>query len=278
MAHLERADAVNWSTLKYILTSPKHYLHALANPREDTDALLRGRVVHCAVYEPDSLASRYAVMPRFHGSWNDDTARAQGWDGGKQAKAEWIGSHSGVEVVASDLWAKCMGIRDALLADPIAAPMIRGGYAEQLVTWTDEATGIACRGRIDHIAGCLSDLKTVRSIEPRALNSDIARYLYHGQLGYYATGLEANGIALSERPAIIAAEADGPHDTLVVRLSDSYALAGRHLARRALDTLARCRESGEWPGVGGGRELEMEPPTWAEPESEPITMGGVAIF
>ena len=274
---IERPDAVNWSTLRYMRQSPKHYRYALAHPQPDTEALLLGRLVHCAVYEPDKLAARYVREPNFHRGMNDDTARDKGYDGGKQAAAAW--NANGRDSVPPALWERHVAIAAALTSDPIAGPMIRGGFSEQLVTWTDSATGIECRGRVDHVNGCLSDLKTARSVDPRLFVAQAIRLGYHGQIAYYADGLAANGIALVEPPCWIVAENEPPYDVVVWEIPDALLRAGRALYRRCLSSLALCRAADAWPGVSGGARCTIEPPAWiAEDQPEAaLTMGGEAI-
>lgn len=247
--------------------SPKHYLHALKNPREDTEALLLGRVTHCMVYEGDKLALRYAPEPRFNRTMKDETAIAKGYDGGKEAAERFASrcAELGLEVVKADLFERASQMTKALLADPEASPLLVGGYSEQLVTWTDAATGIECRGRVDHINGCLSDLKTTRSIEPRAFAASAVRLGYHAQLAFYADGLLANGIALSELPVIIAVENEPPYDVAVYQFELADLAAGRRVYRECLDRLAWCRANDQWPGVTGGQRLSIGLPQWASP-------------
>lgn len=276
---IERTDAVNWSTLKYIRESPKHYRYHLGHPREDTDALMRGRVTHTAVYEPEKL-KQYVVKPRFHGGMKDETAIANGYDGGKQAKAEWeaLSAAAGRTIVPAEIYADALAMRDAIVDDPVAGPMVTGGYSEQLITWTESDTNIECRGRIDHLNGRLSDLKTTRSNNPRAFASDVIRYGYHAQLAYYSSGLMHNGITVSAPPAIIAVENKAPYDVIVYVLTDAMLEAGRQLYRDCLFTLQNARFVDRWDGVSGGLPLNLEPPAWAMPEAEEITMGGNPIF
>ena len=274
---LERSDPVNWSSLKCLRESPKHYRWALDHPREDSEALLLGRVTHCAVYEPAQLATRYVVAPRFHGGMKDDTAIAAGYDGGKEAKLAWE-STSHPEAVSADIYARAIACRDALLSDPIAGPMIHGGFSEQFVTWTDAITGIECHGRVDHVNGCLSDLKTTRSVQPHAFNGDIGRLGYHVQIAYYADGLEANGIMLLEKPAIIAVESNPPHDVVVLEFTEEDMAIGRAVYRRCLDALAIARLTDHWPGVAGGKRQRVDLPAWANPlNHETLTLGGELV-
>lgn len=273
---IERTDAVNWSTLKAMRQSPKHYIYGLTHPREDTEALLLGRLTHCLVYEPASVATRYVREPRFNRAMLDATAIAKGYEGGRESADAF--NAAGLDVVKPELWDRAVSMSTALHADPIAGPMIRGGFAEQLVTWTDKATGIECRGRVDHVNGCLSDLKTTRSVEPRWFASQAVRLGYHGQIAYYAEGLAANGIALVESPAFVVVENIPPFDVVVLEIDEAALNAGRRLYRACLDRLAECRALDSWPGVSGGARALFVPPAWSVEETEePITMCGVAI-
>lgn len=274
--NLERTDAVNWSTLKTIGVSPKHYLHALAHPRADTDALMLGRVTHCAVLEPDELEGRFIVSPRFNRAMNDDTARAKGFDGGKQAHAAWRSAlPADAEVVDPDIYFRALLMREALLADPIAALYARGGRTEHKIEWTDHATGIACRGRVDHVNGCLADLKTTRSLV--TFERDAARYGYHAQLAWYSDGLDAAGITRDGPPCIIAIESVEPFDSIVLTFDEDDLAVGRRVYRKCLERLAECRRTGEWPGVAGGRARRIVLPAWAGPVEDEITLGGVPL-
>ena len=275
---IEREDEVNWSSLKSISISPKHYRWNLTHPRKDSEAFLRGRVIHTMVYEPDKLASRYVIMPRFHGGQNDDTAIKNGFEGGKQAKAEWCAANSAAEIVPDEVYQACLGMRASLLGDPIAAQMIVGGYAEQLVTWTDEETGIECRGRVDHVNGSLSDLKSTRNIARRAFMRDVVKFQYVSQLAFYADGLAANGVQLEGVPCIIAVENVAPYDVMVVEFNSAAIAAGRKIYRECLDRLLVCRETDTWPGVAGGERVSAELPEWMKPAQPAITMGGVDLF
>lgn len=275
--NLERADPINWSTLKHIQVSPKHYLHALQVERPDTEAMLLGRLTHCLVYEPKEVDRRYAVEPNFHKGMNDETAWAKGYDGGKQSAAHWAAEHVGIEIVSKALMERAAGMALALDRDTTAANLIQGGVAEQLIEWTDDKTGIECRGRVDHHGSILSDLKTTVDVAPSRFGAHAARFGYHAQLAYYADGLEANGVVLEGDPAIIAVESQAPHDVAVLTFTEEDMAAGRALYRSCLDRLAECRATGHWPGVAEGKPQRIQLPAWAFPQQPEITMGGLPI-
>lgn len=261
--NLERTDRVNWSKLKHILTSPKHYRYWLDNPRPDSEALLVGRATHCAVYEPDEFGARYVVSPSFHRACNDDTAIKKGYAGGMQAAAAWEAQYvrAGVEVLEPEAMDRIIGMRDALRSDPVSGPLMRGGRKELKIEWTDPETGIECRGRVDHVNGRLSDLKTTRSIQ--WFERDVVRLMYHAQLAWYFDGLRHAGIATGEAPCLIAVENEPPFDVQVLTFTEEDLDAGRRLYREALDTLDVCRREGVWPGVARGVSRRVKLPSWA---------------
>ncbi len=279
---IEREDAVNWSTLKEFRKSARHYRHRLEVPRKDTDSLLLGRVFHCLVYEPDEYENRYVRELKFHRGMKDGTAIGKGYDGGRES-AEFFDASvaaSGLEVVPADLFDRASAMAKAVREDPIAGPMVTGGYIEQTFNWTDQATGIECRGRIDHVNGRLTDLKSAENASPRIFAAAAARYGYHGQMGFYDDGLRANGIACDLPPAFIVVESSAPFDVIVYELTPDALASGKMLYRLCLNDLSECRETGIWPGMADGRIQQFDLPEWARTtmQSQPLTLGGEALI
>ncbi len=256
----ESIAAVNWSTLKEMNVSPKHYRYRLQNPRQDTPALALGRAVHAAVYEPDVFERRYVAYP-------GKVRRGAEWE---EFKAE----HAGCDIITQDERAMAMQMRNALLAE--AGDYLRGGFAEQTLTWTDEETGMPCKGRVDQVNGRLIELKTTRSASPHGFATDARKFGYHGQLAFYTDGLAANGIELEGPPLVIACQSEPPHDVVVYETAEATLASGRRLYRQLLVRLVECHTTGHWPGVANGEVLPFEVQSWDEPE-ETLTLGGIAV-
>ena len=276
--NIERTDRCNWSTLKSILTSPKHYLHSLTRPQSDSPALLLGSVTHCAIFEPDRVAERYIVAPRMHRGMNDETARAKGYEGGKQTAAAWDAMAASTSAVPIDFetMALANAMRDAVRNDPVAGPLVAHGRSERNIEWTDPETGIECRGRFDHVNGVLADLKTTRSL--MTCERDAARFGYPGQLSWYHDGMRLAGYETSGPPCLVFVESAPPHDVLVLTFDPEDIELGRRVYRSALDRLAECRRTGFWPGVSNGVARRIALPPWAGPVEEvELTIGGEPI-
>jgi exodeoxyribonuclease VIII len=271
--HLERNDAANWSSIKYLGISAKHYLHALSTPRTDTDALKLGRLVHCLVLEPEQVNGRYTVEPRFNKAMKNETAIARGYSGGKEAAAEWLANVGDREPVGSEMYATAYAMAQAVLADPVAAPIVSSGWSEARIEWTDAETGILCRGRPDHLgSGILADLKTTRNLS--RFENDVARFGYFAQLAWYLDGLHTAGLQTIGDPCLIAVESVAPYDVLVLTFNEDDLNVGRRVYRACLNQLSECRRTGRWPGVSNGVARRVVLPAWAGPVEDEITLDG----
>ena len=232
-AEYDAVDAVNWSTLKYALTSGLHYRHCIAQATEETDAMRLGRAIHAMVFEPDTFDDEFAV-----------------WEGGRRAGGEWSqfkDTHLTQTIIRGEDLQAALDIAEAVNRHPVAGPILANGAAEVSITLTDPQTGIACKGRMDWLTDTvLVDLKSTKSIDARAFGVHAAAMLYHCQLAFYAGGLSANG---AERDAkIIAVESSPPYDVAVFSLTDDDLWAGEVRVQQALETVQKCRKTRTWPG------------------------------
>ena len=256
-----RADpGVNFSTLKLMARSPAAYRYGYG--ADDDDTASRGvlRLIHAAVLEPHTIASDFYVIP------------------GTVRRGPAVTAEAGARTVvkAADL-ATARAMAAAVAAHPVAGPMLAAVPAhlrEVAVSWTDEATGLPCKGRLDALdlrewGATVIDLKTVRSCAPREIARMAASMHWHVQAAHYAAGVRANqGLTDDAVDAVlIVMEQAPPHDVGVYRLTPDGALwAGEVLRRAWLDRLAECLRAGTWPGACP-QEQELELPGWAYPDA-----------
>jgi hypothetical protein len=243
-----KLDAVNWTTLKAMRRSPKHYRYVAAHPAEYTPAMMLGRAVHTAVLEPDRFPLDYAV-------W--DGARRQGnaWEAFKIANAKRT-------ILRADEYALCLAIRDAVRAHPVAKHLLEVGEAEKTITWTDPDTKLKCKGRLDWLNGIgLCDLKTTVDLDPFRFGAQVARLGHHCQLAFYRRGLHANGLDVPVK--ILAVEKEPPYDTAVFALDEETLYAGDEEVTELLRRVAECRKTNTWPGRFGEGEAPLALPGWA---------------
>lgn len=269
MQHEEYAaiDAVNWSTLVHLATSPMMLRWRADHPREDTRALRLGRAIHCAVLEPERWEREYVARPDF----GDLRTKAA-----KQARAEWlVDLPAGVEVLEPEEYELAERCGRAVREHPVAASLLRGGRAEEVVTWTDEETGLACKARLDFITPAyVLDLKSTRQTTLRAIWRDFASRLYHGQVAFYQEGAIATQRIPhdAEPPRIIAVQTVEPFDVIAARMTREDLERGTGLFRSLLRQYADCQAVDLWPGLAPNL-VEVDLPAWApggemQPEEE----------
>lgn len=256
-------DAVNWSSLKHLRESPARYFHRKQHREPDSDTFRFGRAVHTAVFEPDRFPLEYVV-----------------WTGPRRAGKEWEAFSAAVgdrTILTVDQYQRALDIRDAVRAHPLVAPYLREGMAEHTLTWTDDATGLRCKGRLDWISTSISavlDLKTTRDIGARAFGMSAARLGYHNQLAFYRAGVMANDILLDPACVIVAVEHEAPHEVAVYHLDMNALACGEEENAALLSQLKTCLESNTWPGRYS-EEQDLSLPHWlfGDDEEDPEEMG-----
>lgn len=253
-------DAAHFSTLKVIDKSAKHYAHALRHARRDTPALVMGRVLHEMILDPTPPA-----VAIYEGA----ARRGKAWDA---FEAE----HAGETILKRSELEDAAAMRAALLADPIAGPLLAEGEGEVTIEWT--MLGHPCKGRIDWLrpSGAWCELKTTKNIDPRAFARDCAKFLYHAQIAFYAGGLEAaTGYSAEELPSLITVEKTAPHDVAVYRVGFDSLEAGQRKIDDWIKKLDTARRTKAWPGVAPTL-LDLRLPEWTLTEGlADVDMSGI---
>jgi len=254
-------QAVNFSSLKQMAKSPRHYRHLLANPRPDTDDFRLGRALHTLVLEPYSFVEQYAIWPATSPTTGKATRRAGGeWDA-----FESLHLNAGRTILREQDIEGIQGMAGSIHADQTCAAWLNGKtHVEHVLRWTDRETGLECKGRCDCISatGILTDLKTARDHTPGAMARQASSLAYHAQLAFYLDGAIESGLPV-RGAAILAVEKSAPYDCGVLTLSDDDLEAGRSHYRHLLLRLAECRDRDEWPGVYQGKPQPLVLPSWA---------------
>jgi hypothetical protein len=228
-------DACNFSTLKYMEKSPRHYKHARDVGRADSIGLLKGRAIHTAILEPDEFDARYPI-------YTGKTRRGKEWD----AFREQYGNAA--EILKIGEKDQIFAARDVVMKHPVASEIFKSGRAEQTMVWTDERTGLTCKARADWLtSNVLVDLKSTADVEARKFGALAARMLYHVQLAWYLDAAWATGWNVTEAK-IVAVEIAAPHDVGVFTLSEDDLLIGRETYQKWLDRVVECQRTDQWPG------------------------------
>lgn len=252
-AEYQQIAGVNWSSLKHLLKSPMHYLFNKSQPPKDTQTLMEGRVAHTAILEPDRLPLDYAVF-------SGPTRRGAEWEAFKAANA-------GRTIVKTVEYMEALCLRDAVRGHRIASSYLSGGEAERTITWTDEATGLVCKGRVDYLrADGIVDLKTAATLDERHFGNTFHNLGYHMQLAFYVRGLKALGMA-DPVVRLVAVEKPDPHDVAPFVVDPGVIATGDEKVGELLATLKECQRTKKWPGRYPA-ETTLFLPGWAYTDVE----------
>ncbi len=250
------APAMSCSGLKKLRKSPAHFLAGDDPEAEQKLSLRRGSLLHTLVLEPEKMTARYAIKPD---GMNFATKDGKAW-------RDAVGH--GLEIVTAAEVRTASRQAQSLRAVPEIAALLGGaGASEVSFFWTDQETGITCKGRADWVfrtdAGViLLDLKTTEDAGPEAFPRSCARYGYHMQAPWYVDGWAATTGDIVLGFVFGAVESGWPHVAQAYMLDDDSISKGRAECRRLLNQYAACLDSDTWPGYAS--EIQsINLPAWA---------------
>lgn len=244
--------AMNWSNLKHIAVSPRMFRYRQEHPEERKQAFVFGGAVHCKILEPEKFDKRYAV---YEGKRD---ARAKDWQ-------TWQAVNPGVEALKPHELERVEACAQAVLEDRDASKLLQGGRREEALTWTDELTGMPCKGRLDYIRPDLFvDLKTARDPSPAKFQRAAIEYGYAPQVAFYHDGaVQARRIPADSLPYVVAVQNKGCFDVVSFQLTPAMLEYGCMVYRALLRRLRECMDADLWPGVAPGLQ-QLDVPPWAE--------------
>lgn len=264
--------ALSSTGARRLLESPAKYNYWCSHQQPGKQAYDVGHAVHTKVL---GIGSGTVDYP-------DEHVTASGAVSTKAATVAWAEEQRalGFTPIAPAQSRKANGMAEALLAHPTARDLLeQPGKAEASVLTTDKTSGVNMRARFDFLPNLTGnspvavDLKT--SSKPASVDGftrSVAAYGYDVQEQWYLHALEQAG---HERiPFVfVVVETEAPHLVGVHQLDVEWQLMGAAKVRRALDTYARCLDTGIWPGYDPAIQL-ISPPAWSvyqfEDDYEPL--------
>ena len=247
--------AVSPSQLKVLARSPLHFFDQYrAEDRErpePTPAMLLGTALHTAVLEPELWDSTIAVPPHTF----DRRTKV-----GKELAVEFERQSAGKIVLSPDDAAQVKRMANAVRTHPAAKFLLDlPGRREASYTWTDAATGLACKTRPDWHSDdrrIVVDVKTTIDASRVEFAKSMANFDYHVQAAWNQTALDA------EQFITIAVEKARPFAVAVYPVSGAVIAAGQRRIDAAMTLLAECQASGKWPGYGDLLQEPIDLPGW----------------
>jgi hypothetical protein len=190
-----------------------------------------------------------------------------------RAERDEVYAAGGVPLLAAE-FDQVHAMADALRRHPIASALFAPGTgrAEQSLFWRDERTGVMRRARLDWLRDprdgrlLVPDYKTAHDASPEAIARAVDTYGYHQQGDWYTAGVRALGLDEGRGTAflLVVQEKTAPYLVTVVELDAPAMRIGAAKNRRAIETYARCVETGHWPGyVDDTSPYYLSLPAWA---------------
>lgn len=280
-------SGVSWSKhLKPLRDdSPLRLRWLLDHPdeRPTTPDMTFGRAVHMAVFEPDRFEAEVVCLSdEARDVWMADhepdmgnVVEAAGRKGSpawraqeaenprsiilppakyleertKRTKAAFVTAHAGKILLKPVDYQRCIDTTAAVRAHPLVVPLLADGQPEVTIEWTDPATGLPCKGRLDWecAGGAIVDLKTAATIHEPRFWAQAARLGYHGQAAHYSAGVEVLR-GYTPRFFIVAVEKTAPFDVAVWEFTGADLQLGRQERDAALALYRHCLDTDTWPG------------------------------
>lgn len=235
--------AFSQSQAKTLLTCPALYHWQLTHPAPRKREFDFGHAAHKKVL---GVGLDVEVVPA-------DLLSSDGGVRSNPAKA-WVAERetAGILVVKPDVIETVDAMAAAIESHDAARRILAcEGEAEQSMWWTDERTGVECRGRVDFLAATAGglinvDYKTTTDASPKGFAKSAGNFGYHVQAAAYGDGLRH--LTGEDVPTIlIAQEKTPPYLVAVYQVSAYDVSTGLTRWREALDTLVDCRARDEWP-------------------------------
>lgn len=255
--------AVSRSELFNISESPEKFKYYKENPKEPTQAMVFGQLLHKMALQPETLYDEFAVSPVI-----DRRTKA-----GKTEWQQFLIENEGKTVVTPEMYDQSKAMCKSIFKNEFAVKLL-SGEKETPYFWDDAETGEECKCRTDCTVkigdiNLIVDLKSTVNAETGAFMREAIRYGYDFQAGMYTAGVEA---VTNETQGFvfIAVEKDPPYSVNVMQADKLFVERGRKLYRKYMDIYHDCNESGNWWGYMGKENAvnSLSLPAWLSKEEE----------
>lgn len=275
--HAKQLGVLSCTAIKQLLRSPAHYYAWLSEAEDEKESAAKrfGKALHCAVLEPARFATAYQVLPDNaprKPSISQINAKSPSPDTVLAIQYYERLRRSGRIILPSEDMDRINAMAASIARHPWAHKMLHGGVSEVVARWTDERTGLPCKLRADYLRDhekpsrlCI-DVKAVRDASPRGFQRALWDYLYPLQWAHYTEGFKRIGQELAGF-VFLCVENEAPFVAQPYVLDAESEAAGETLRTRGADVLARCMETGAFPGYSDDL-LSIGLPPWALREIE----------
>lgn len=240
--------------------TPAHFLESLTRPKEATEDMEFGTILHAAILTPE-LPKAYHVRPKEYPTKEGPKP----WDGRATYCKDWKKDHADMPCIDFAQEEAIPKIVDRVMSLPVAGDMLRAGQKEVSFFKRDEETGLMLKCRVDCIATDtdgtthLLDLKKVR----RAYAAESRFGVQCADLGYDIQAASYIHITGASRFIFVPMEDMAPFEAEMFELDSEDIVEGFVKWRRMLRAYYNATADGTWPGYSRTvKRLKL--PAWAK--------------
>jgi hypothetical protein len=253
-AEYNNIQALNFSSLKYILESPAQYQVMLGAVEEDETKYAVGTLAHAMVLEGKDLRTCFAIKPK---GMNFATTKGKEW---RDAQTLPIIKEEDANAIPK--------MAEAIAQDPDASKILKtcqiDGLPFKLML---DAVGHDSIGRVGFV-----DIKTTTDAGAFAFAQKVKKLHYDMQGEIYSVGLQQHD-KTNLRPwsAWIVVEPHQPYEVATYFPDETIIEAGRKKLATAIARYKACVASNKWPKALGGLTMLEAAPFSLDSIPEPIT-------
>jgi hypothetical protein len=250
----DKIEAVNYSSLKYILESPAKYKAMLSAEKEDDDEtrFAVGTLAHAMVLEGKDLRDLFALKPK-------------GMSFASTVGKEWKAQQT-LPIIKEEDANAIPRMAEAIALDPDASKVLMSCPQRELVLQAN-LFGIEFKAMLDAVGKDVSgtmgfvDIKTTAKACSFSFAKKVRDLSYDLQIEIYRNILkEANHTNHRPWSAWIVVETSAPYEVATYYPDAKIINEGREKLGTAIDRLKKCIATGIWPkALGGLTCLEAAP-------------------
>ena len=256
------ASGVSNSALKHIALdgdepgSPAHFVQSFLDPKEDTDALFMGRMVHSRILTPDEPVPGVIEIPE---NYTNEKGETKPWAGNAKVCKNWLEKQkaAGLRPMRVEQIEAMDGIVNAIAQNEDCKVIFADGKPEVSLfkRWYRNDGMILRKARMDWLPryGPLVDIKTCQDARACDFDSTMWKRRYYVQASFYLDlHNELNPDDQREGFVFIAVEKFAPFNIQIFQVDESDLDNGRREYQRNLSLVIECLKTGSWPGYQGG--------------------------
>lgn len=229
---------ISKSGLDLINRSPAHYKWSIENPKEETEALIFGKLVHCLILEPENYNDKFLVTLKIDRRTKE----------GKEYYQNVLDNLNGRIIISEEQKEQASIMASKVLNHSLGSRLLSNGKSEVKIYWECPITGCRFRSMIDYLNDYVIDLKTTEDARPETFQRSIVKYRYDVQGAVYLDAVELSTGIRPKGFIIIAIEKTEPYNVAIYLLDEIAIESGKSKYIRNAFTYKECFESNYWPG------------------------------